>query len=116
MQDEEFDAVGGLLRSIQKPLSSIGRIFSGTVKVGDQVVIAKRDGSMQPTKITKLYSFDGLRRVEADSALCGEIVALAGVEGIASAAGFGTAETMRRAFLRVVRTSPTEYRNRFRAA
>jgi hypothetical protein len=28
MQDEEFDAVGGLLRSIQKPLSSIGRIFS----------------------------------------------------------------------------------------
>ncbi len=60
----------------------IGRIFSGSVKVGDQVVIAKRDGSLQPTKITKLYSFDGLRRVEADSALCGEIVALAGVEGI----------------------------------
>jgi transcriptional regulator GlxA family with amidase domain len=39
-----------------------------------------------------------------------------GVEVVASTAGFGTAETMRRAFLRVVRTSPTEYRNRFRAA
>lgn len=39
-----------------------------------------------------------------------------GVEAIAASAGFGTAETMRRAFLRNVRTSPTEYRNRFRAA
>ncbi len=40
----------------------------------------------------------------------------AGVESIAAAAGFGTAETMRRTFLRVVRTSPTEYRRRFAAA
>jgi transcriptional regulator GlxA family with amidase domain len=39
-----------------------------------------------------------------------------GVEAIAAAAGFGTAETMRRTFLRLVRTSPTEYRRRFRAA
>ena len=39
-----------------------------------------------------------------------------GVEAVAAAAGFGTAETMRRTFLRVVRTSPTEYRRSFRAA
>jgi transcriptional regulator GlxA family with amidase domain len=39
-----------------------------------------------------------------------------GVEAVAAAAGFGTAETMRRAFLRSVQASPTEYRNRFRAA
>ena len=39
-----------------------------------------------------------------------------GVEGIASAAGFGTSETMRRTFLRLLRTSPSEYRRRFRAA
>ena len=39
-----------------------------------------------------------------------------GVEAIAAAAGFGTAETMRRTFLRLLRTSPTEYRRRFRAA
>jgi len=39
-----------------------------------------------------------------------------GVEATAAAAGFGTAETMRRAFLRLLRTSPTEYRRRFRAA
>jgi transcriptional regulator GlxA family with amidase domain len=39
-----------------------------------------------------------------------------GVEAVAASAGFGTAETMRRTFLRVLRTSPSEYRNRFRAA
>jgi transcriptional regulator GlxA family with amidase domain len=39
-----------------------------------------------------------------------------GVETVAAAAGFGTAETMRRTFLRHLRTSPTEYRRRFRAA
>jgi transcriptional regulator GlxA family with amidase domain len=39
-----------------------------------------------------------------------------GVEAVATAAGFGTAETMRRTFLRVLRTNPTEYRRRFRAA
>jgi transcriptional regulator GlxA family with amidase domain len=39
-----------------------------------------------------------------------------GVEAVAARAGFGTAETMRRTFLRVVRTSPSEYRSRFRAA
>jgi len=61
----------------------IGRIFSGRVKVGDPVAIGKRDGSLQPTRVTKLYAFDGLRRVEIDGAACGEIVALAGVEGIA---------------------------------
>ena len=39
-----------------------------------------------------------------------------GVEAVATAAGFGTAETMRRTFLRLLRTNPTEYRRRFRAA
>jgi transcriptional regulator GlxA family with amidase domain len=39
-----------------------------------------------------------------------------GVEAVASAAGFGTSETMRRSFLRLLRTSPSEYRRRFRAA
>jgi GTP-binding protein len=61
----------------------IGRIFSGRVRVGDPVAIGKRDGSLQATKVTKLYAFDGLRRVEIDAADCGEIVAIAGVEGIA---------------------------------
>jgi GTP-binding protein len=61
----------------------IGRIFSGTVTKGDGVAVAKRDGSLMTTKVTKLFAFDGLKRVEVESAPCGEVVALAGFEGIA---------------------------------
>jgi GTP-binding protein len=60
----------------------IGRIFSGEVRVGDTVAVAKRDGQLQTTRVTRLYTFDGLKRVDADFAPCGEIVALAGFEGI----------------------------------
>jgi GTP-binding protein len=61
---------------------AIGRIFSGTVRVGDTVAVAKRDGQLQTTRVTQLYAFDGLARVQIDGAACGEIVALAGFEGI----------------------------------
>ncbi len=61
---------------------AIGRMFSGTVTVGDTVAVSKRDGRLQTTKVTKLFVFDGLKRVDADAAACGEIVALAGFEGI----------------------------------
>jgi len=61
----------------------IGRIFNGRVAVGDDVAISKRDGTLQKTRITKLFTFDGLRRVDVEAADCGEVVALAGVEGIA---------------------------------
>jgi GTP-binding protein len=61
---------------------AIGRIFSGRIRIGDNVAIAKRDGTFQNTKITRLFVFDDLKRVEADEAACGEIVAIAGVEGI----------------------------------
>ena len=61
---------------------AIGRIFSGEVAVGDQVTIVKRDGSMQKTRISQLYVFEGLKRQSVTSAAVGEIVALAGMEGI----------------------------------
>jgi GTP-binding protein len=61
---------------------AIGRVFSGRVRVGDTVAVAKRDGRIETTRVTKLYVFDGLERAEADEAACGEIVALAGFEGI----------------------------------
>jgi GTP-binding protein len=61
---------------------AIGRIFSGEIAVGDQVAIAKRDGTIQKTRISQLYVFDGLKREPADRASHGEIVALAGVEEI----------------------------------
>ena len=71
----------------------IGRIFSGRVRVGDTVAISKRDGSLQTTRCTKLYAFDGLKRVDVDGADCGEIVALAGFEGIAIGETVTSAET-----------------------
>jgi GTP-binding protein len=61
---------------------AIGRLFSGRVRVGDTVAVAKRDGRLETTRVTKLYIFDGLERVPAEEAACGEIVALAGFEGI----------------------------------
>jgi GTP-binding protein len=60
----------------------IGRVFQGTLNYGDPVAIAKRDGTFHTTKITKLYSFEGLKRVDETIGRPGDILAIAGVEGI----------------------------------
>ncbi len=60
----------------------IGRVVNGTLKHGSEVSIAKLDGSFQKTRITKMYSFEGLKRVEETEAFPGNIIAIAGVEGI----------------------------------
>src|SRR3954452_12552818 len=61
---------------------AIGRVFQGTLRHGDEVAICHLDGSVQKTRITKLYSFEGLRRVDETIARPGDIMAVAGVEGI----------------------------------
>ena len=61
---------------------AIGRVFSGTLRLGDEVSICKLDGSVQKTRITKMYSFEGLTRVEETVARPGDVLAIAGVEGI----------------------------------
>jgi GTP-binding protein len=61
---------------------AIGRIFSGEIKTGDTVAIIKRNGLVERTRISQLYAFAGLKRTAVESALFGDIVALAGVEGI----------------------------------
>ncbi len=61
---------------------ALGRIFSGTLHRGDEVSIAKLDKSFQKTRITKLYGFEGLDRIDLEVAAAGDIVAIAGVEGI----------------------------------
>jgi len=71
----------------------IGRIFQGQVSVGDTVAVAKRDGVLQKTRVTKLFVFEGLKRAEAETAGCGEIVALAGFEGIGIGETITSAET-----------------------
>src|SRR6185436_13584507 len=61
---------------------AIGRIFNGTVRLNDSVAVCKLNGAVQPTRVTKLFAFDGLKRVEIDSAAAGDIVCLAGIEDI----------------------------------
>ena len=61
---------------------AIARVFSGTMKTGEDVAIAKRDGSLHKTKITKLFSFSGLKRNDIAETSLGDIIAVAGVEGI----------------------------------
>jgi GTP-binding protein len=61
---------------------AIGRIFNGRVKVGDPIAVCKIDGSIQRTTVTKLYTFEGLKRIDAMSAAAGDIICLAGIEGI----------------------------------
>ena len=72
---------------------AIGRIFSGRVAVGESVAVGKRDGRLETRRVTKLYAFDGLKRVEVQAADCGEIVALAGFDGIEIGETVTSAET-----------------------
>jgi GTP-binding protein len=61
---------------------AIARVFNGTIRNGTEVAIAKLDGSLVRTKITKLYTFRGLTRDETEAVVAGDIAAIAGVEGI----------------------------------
>ncbi|MBZ2183684.1 MAG: translational GTPase TypA [Bryobacter sp.] len=60
----------------------VGRVFNGALRHGQEVAIAKLDGTLQKTRITKMYSFEGLRRNDETEAFPGDIIAIAGVEGI----------------------------------
>jgi GTP-binding protein len=61
---------------------AIARVFNGTLKRGTDVGIVKLGGRLQPTRITKLFTFRGLERDEAEEVHAGDVVAIAGVEGI----------------------------------
>jgi GTP-binding protein len=61
---------------------SIGRISSGQIAVGEQIAIVKRDGSIEKTRVSQLYVFEGLKRTPVERAGVGDIVALAGIENI----------------------------------
>ena len=72
---------------------AIGRVFQGTLRHGDEVAICKLDGSVHKTRITKLYSFEGLKRVDETVARPGDVLAIAGVEGITIGDTVTSAET-----------------------
>jgi GTP-binding protein len=61
---------------------AIGRIFSGEIAKNQEVIVSKRDGSTQKTRVKELYVFEGLERQITDKAGVGEIVALAGFDDI----------------------------------
>lgn len=61
---------------------AIGRIFYGTVSIGDQVSLVKRNGKITKGKVTKIMKYRGLKRVETDSAEAGDIISIAGIEGV----------------------------------
>jgi GTP-binding protein len=61
---------------------AIGRVFYGRVKVGDAIAVCKLDGTIQHTRVTKLFAFDGLKRIDISDAAAGDIVCLAGIEDI----------------------------------
>ena len=60
----------------------VGKVERGSVKMGQNVVICKQDGTTQNVKVSRLYQFEGLRRAEVDSAKAGDIVAVSGIEGL----------------------------------
>ncbi|WP_066323470.1 translational GTPase TypA [Anoxybacteroides amylolyticum] len=60
----------------------IGRVFRGTIKVGQQVALMKLDGSVKTFRVTKLFGFIGLKRIEITEAEAGDIIAVSGMEDI----------------------------------
>ncbi|WP_314065271.1 translational GTPase TypA [uncultured Vagococcus sp.] len=60
----------------------IGRVFRGKIKVGDQVSLMKLDGSAKNFRVTKLFGFFGLNRVEITEAKAGDLIAVSGMEDI----------------------------------
>lgn len=60
----------------------IGRVERGSVRQGDQAVLCKKDGSTENVKLTRLYQFEGLKRVEVSGAELGDIVAVAGISDL----------------------------------
>ncbi|QTM98089.1 translational GTPase TypA [Sediminibacillus dalangtanensis] len=60
----------------------VGRIFRGSIKVGQQVALMKKDGSVKSFRVSKLFGFIGLKRIEIEEARAGDIIALAGMEDI----------------------------------
>jgi GTP-binding protein len=72
---------------------AIARVFQGTLRHGDEVSICHLDGRIQKTKITKLFSFEGLKRVDETITRPGDILAIAGVEGITIGETITSADT-----------------------
>ncbi|MFO7585136.1 MAG: translational GTPase TypA [Anaerolineales bacterium] len=63
-------------------VTAVGRVFSGKIKAGQKLARLTVDGQNLPESVRYLYTFQGLKKVETDEALAGDIISLAGLEGI----------------------------------
>jgi GTP-binding protein len=70
----------------------IGRIVNGRIRQADRVAVVHRDSSIEFAKVTVLYGYEGLKRIEIAEASAGEIVAIAGIEAIEIGETVGEAE------------------------
>jgi len=61
---------------------AIGRVFHGSVRVGDPVALVKRDGAVARGNATKIMKYRGLTRIEVNEAIAGDIVLISGIEGV----------------------------------
>lgn len=61
---------------------AIGKIENGILKVGNPIARVKRDGTVEKGRVTKLFGFHGLEKIDLESAQAGEVVAIAGLQGI----------------------------------
>ena len=71
---------------------AIGRVFNGTMRTGQEYSVARVDGTFSTHKITKLFSFSGLKRTDIDQTQTGDIVAIAGIPGITIGESFCNVE------------------------
>lgn len=71
---------------------AIGRVLSGKLNKGANIVVCKRDGTIKPGKIAKLNIFEGLKQLEVDEADCGDIVSVAGMPDITIGETIGAAD------------------------
>ena len=74
---------------------AIGRVFNGTMRTGQEYNVARVDGSFAKYRITKLFSFSGLKRTDIEKTEVGDIVAIAGIPGITIGESFCDVENPR---------------------
>lgn len=60
----------------------IGRIHRGTIRLGSPMKIVHREGTVEDARVTKIYTFEGLKRIEVTEAHAGDIIAIAGMEDV----------------------------------